>query len=383
LSAPTSQQLLDLLYLNHLAIIAIALIQPVLALAIAALTGDQVQVALAVAGGLVGSARLGLLVAYRRRSPEGQPGQPFWENAYAAGSFLFAAVVALTCMRAFAGADPNAHMIAYGLLFTYGAGVVSRVAFKPWIANLSLVIAWAPPMVAMGLPLDLAHASLVLTCSVMLCGGFLTIRQTFDRSRSEIEVGRILSRMAHSDALTGLPNRAMFEAELGTTLRSRRQGETVALHFFDLDGFKAANDAFGHQAGDEVLREVAARLRGLAGPQDIVARFAGDEFVLIQPGISRASDAESMARRIVKAIATPFSVGAGEVAISASVGIALASRDDDPVEFVRRADAAMYDAKHQRRGSIAFAEGRATAFGTNRPPDPSSPLWQPDLTPSH
>ncbi len=163
---------------------------------------------------------------------------------------------------------------------------------------------------------------------------------------------RDLEHRAFHDPLTDLPNRALFVDRLSQALKraERKRGE-VAVLFLDLDGFKAVNDAFGHEAGDGVLVEVAGRLEGCLRPQDTVARLGGDEFaVLLEDG--GFESAAAVTERIAEALRAPIAVGENgrEASVAASVGIARGAAGDEgePAKLLREADRAMYESK--RRG---------------------------------
>ncbi|HEX2207981.1 MAG TPA: EAL domain-containing protein [Longimicrobium sp.] len=155
-----------------------------------------------------------------------------------------------------------------------------------------------------------------------------------------------LRHEANHDALTALPNRTLLQERLAEAAR-RGRDERFAVLFLDLDRFKVINDSLGHLAGDELLRAVAARLRACARPGDTVARFGGDEFVLLLDGVGDEAEAARRAEEIQAALVAPVDVGDYEVFTSASIGIALAGGDDSrrPEHLLRDADAAMYRAR--------------------------------------
>lgn len=166
--------------------------------------------------------------------------------------------------------------------------------------------------------------------------------------------------LAVSDPLSGLPNRLLFGPRLDQELsRVARTGEGLAVMFLDLDRFKEVNDAFGHQAGDELIKQVAQRLMALLRGTDVLARFGGDEFAIIQPGLKEASGAEALAKRILEAIAEPFDIEHSAVSVGVSIGIALAPEDaEDRETLMRLADTALYQAKNDGRNRYSFFERR-------------------------
>lgn len=158
------------------------------------------------------------------------------------------------------------------------------------------------------------------------------------------------------DALTGLPNRALFSDRLEHALvRGRRLGSSTAVLFVDLDRFKHVNDSLGHSAGDELLVEVARRLDDCRRGADTAARLGGDEFAVLLEDLDDRDEATRVARRILDAISEPFQIHGRQVAVSASIGVAIGETDAD--DFLRHADVAMYRAKATGPGRLAVFEG--------------------------
>jgi len=158
---------------------------------------------------------------------------------------------------------------------------------------------------------------------------------------------------AFHDALTGLPNRALFMDRLKQSLGEAKKGEgySFGVLFLDLDRFKVVNDSLGHQIGDQLLVATARRLESCLRPGDMVARLGGDEFAIILDHVRQIGDATQAAERIRERLATPFNLSGHEVFISASIGIALnQASSEGPDEILRNADTAMYRAKDQGRG---------------------------------
>ncbi|WP_245795363.1 sensor domain-containing protein [Thioalkalivibrio denitrificans] len=165
-----------------------------------------------------------------------------------------------------------------------------------------------------------------------------------------------LRHIANFDPVTELPNRALFRDRLEHALaNAHRNGRMVALLFLDLDRFKNVNDSLGHMMGDDLLRQTAARLHGCVRDGDTVARFGGDEFVVILENVEHADQASLTADRIIQAMIHPFRLGDHEHFCNVSIGISLyPDDDDDPENLVRYADNAMYLAKGQGGAGYRF-----------------------------
>jgi diguanylate cyclase (GGDEF)-like protein len=166
-----------------------------------------------------------------------------------------------------------------------------------------------------------------------------------------------ISFLANHDPLTGLSNRTHFHDRLQALLAQIERGHAFALLALDLDRFKAVNDTFGHAVGDELLKQVAIRLQNAVRSGDVVTRFGGDEFAILQFGLKKPEEARALATRIVEVIGKPFLVLGQEVEIGTSVGIALAPTDTaDPAELMQKSDLALYRAKAEGRNGYRFYE---------------------------
>ncbi len=164
-----------------------------------------------------------------------------------------------------------------------------------------------------------------------------------------------IQRLAHYDPLTGLPNRTLLSDRSRWTLsHAKRNSESVALMFLDLDHFKNINDSLGHSVGDEVLVELASRLKLNVREQDTVARLGGDEFVLLLPD-TNAAGAAHLADKLLQAALRPIHIEQHELTVTPSIGIALYPKDGSDLDSLSRsADAAMYSAKGDGRNSFRF-----------------------------
>ncbi|MCG6116969.1 MAG: diguanylate cyclase [Aquimonas sp.] len=177
-------------------------------------------------------------------------------------------------------------------------------------------------------------------------------RDISDRIRAGVEI----SHNAHHDLLTGLPNRRLLLDRLGQASRQAiRSHRMLAVLFLDLDGFKQVNDSFGHEAGDHLLIEVAARLKGCVRQEDTVARLGGDEFTVILAGVWQRQDVELVAHSIIAALAMPFPIAEQSAHISASIGCALfPEHGASPEALLRAADQAMFRAKKSASSRFLF-----------------------------
>jgi len=171
--------------------------------------------------------------------------------------------------------------------------------------------------------------------------GIFTDLTTIKRYEKQME------RVAHYDALTGIPNRALLADRMKQAIaQTERTGAMLAVCYLDLDGFKAINDDFGHDVGDNVLVEVATRIGMTIRAGDTVARLGGDEFVVLLLGLSPGEDCAASLYRLLKAITEPVVVFDQEFLVTASVGVTFCdSTEDDPDTLLRQADQAMYAAK--------------------------------------
>jgi diguanylate cyclase (GGDEF)-like protein len=164
--------------------------------------------------------------------------------------------------------------------------------------------------------------------------------------------------LAHHDALTGLPNRILFQDRLNQAIaKARRDKESIAVLFLDLDGFKLINDTYGHVVGDKLLSEAAKRILACVRDSDTVARMGGDEFTVILCNLNAPKNTDRVVSKIVESIADPFVLNGKCCSVSVSVGIALYPDNGKTSEqLVKIADAAMYLAKQSGKNCYRFAD---------------------------
>lgn len=186
-----------------------------------------------------------------------------------------------------------------------------------------------------------------------------------DVTSQRIAEAKIL-HMAHHDALTGLANRILLNQKLGEALACADRAENVALHLLDLDRFKHVNDTLGHPVGDELLIEVAKRLRSVVHDEDLVARLGGDEFAILQIGATQPLSAISLAMRAIDVICRAYDLNGRQAFIGTSVGIAVAEAGHSQEQMFRHADLALYGAKHEGGRVFRLFESSAGMAMTSR-----------------
>ncbi|HEX6735855.1 MAG TPA: EAL domain-containing protein [Azonexus sp.] len=177
-----------------------------------------------------------------------------------------------------------------------------------------------------------------------------------------------IEHLAHHDSLTGLFNRYNLEIRLSQALLSaRRDNQFLAVLFIDLDRFKVINDTLGHHTGDQLLVEVARRLKGCVRESDIVARQGGDEFVVVLNALATPADASPVAGKILQALAEPYQIDGDRLHSSPSIGIAIFPDDgEDAGTLMKHADAAMYHAKEQGRNNLQYFTAELNAAASER-----------------
>lgn len=246
-------------------------------------------------------------------------------------------------------ANPNAPALA--IAAEYGIRV---------FANIAEAIEDSRPCLAFNLTGDDSVTAFAETQlgSVNVIGGFQAhfIWNLLTRLKQSSEQ---VTHLAHHDGLTALPNRILFYDRLNQAIaRSRREKESFAVLFLDLDGFKAINDMYGHDVGDALLRETARRLVACVRESDTVARLGGDEFTVILSNAKERSSIERVVGGLVESIAQPFILDGRNCSVSVSIGIALYPENAGTAEqLVKQADAAMYMAKQGGKNSYRFVGG--------------------------
>ncbi len=190
------------------------------------------------------------------------------------------------------------------------------------------------------------------------------IRDISDRKRQEA----VILEQAHTDSLTGLPNRALLQDRMGVALeQARRRGGRAAVLFIDLDRFKIVNDSLGHGVGDLMLIEASRRIEQQVRKSDTVARLGGDEFTILLPEVADVADAAAVARKVIEAINAPFYIHDNELRVGASIGVSMFPDHASDVErLLKLADMAMYKAKDNGRNHVQVYQSGLTDKQENR-----------------
>ena len=323
-----------------------------LALTLMVQTSNPSFAAIAIAAALVTVYRVGCVFAFRKR------GTRFTvltcERLYAAGAIGFSLVLAAFSAVAFAEPYGASQLMAAVLVASYCAGIVVRASARPWIA-ISAVLAAAVPLAAAsalkGTPDFIAVAVAIV---LVIVGSIDTVFHTYRITHEQLTTRRRFASLAALDSLTGLPNRSMLYQRLDALFARNAVGQ-IAIHFIDLDHFKAINDSYGHATGDSILEEVARRLCAILGKEAFAARVGGDEFVVVQPNIVEENEARQLADHIVDVIRQPVTLPHTTLIVETSNGCQLVEpgtihwRD-----VLAAADQALYEAKRNGRGQAVL-----------------------------
>ncbi|MBN9454420.1 MAG: diguanylate cyclase [Bosea sp.] len=278
-----------------------------------------------------------------------------WEAGYAYTAFAFTLVIAALTLAAAATDYAGGFVLSLGLTMALTAGSYLRT-LRFWICAALSTIAIGTLVVAFLVSGDPLYQAL----SVLLLVYLYSIYESSDHIIGQFEellmVRRELDFAASHDPLTGLANRRGLDSVLREAGES---GEALGLLLLDLDGFKLINDRHGHLAGDELLKQVAMRLKSVVRPGDSVARLGGDEFALVVRGIEDAAALSEVANRAVSVVKAPFLLMGQLVSVGASVGISVKSERENAhwtaEVLTRAADEALYGAKRAGKGRSMVA----------------------------
>lgn len=303
---------------------------------------------------LVSGARIVVALAYGRR-----PKTPAltiieakrWEFLYAAATILYASIVAVVTVMVFLKHDTGGMFLCAASCLTVSAESSSRLGLQPRMMKISGMI----PLAALALCALTTRQPLVMAGGVMVALYSYTFMQSAQRNCNaivdQLRAQRTLKDSAERDALTLLPNRLKLRGRLTELCKT---DTPFAVLFLDLDDFKIVNDTLGHGAGDELLLQVAGRLKAMMRETDLLARIGGDEFAILQIPASSKREVVALAERINQQIAAPYRVLGEKAVVGVSVGVRLAIGGiNKPDELLHRADTALYNVKAAGKGGFS------------------------------
>jgi len=285
-----------------------------------------------------------------------------WELAYELGAWVYAGLLGLMAFVSLIGSGNSViHMLTVSMATGYAGGISGRNAGRVQIAIGQVCLTLLPT--ATGLWLEGSTGYRVLSVAmVMMVLGLAEISSTTHRivvqaligKRDKSMLAEKFERLARFDSLTGLENRMAMQMRLRDIFQTNdKRNDAVAILWMDLDRFKEINDSLGHMVGDQLLRSVAERLTDVVQDRGRIARFGGDEFVIICPDTDRVT-AAGIAQEIVSYFAHGFELGENHLQVTASVGYAVAPQDGrDMDELMQHADLALYEAKGEGRNRSA------------------------------
>ena len=324
------------------------------ALAGAVLTGfysDTFWVWLAVAAvAAVTAIRFVVMASFLKRAKRGSLDTRYWRRAYAAVGTVHVLVLGCWALSIFWSAGNQfSELMSFAICVGYLVGVQGRNFSSEIIVRLQLAAAAVPMVLALLVKGSLAYAALALFFLLFVLSILRTSQRMNETFSAAITAARANKKLAETDLLTGLPNRAAMRFIIDEATGDR--APPFALHFVDLDRFKHINDSLGHAAGDRMLIEVARRFTAVAGERAVVSRFAGDEFVILNRGAATLTEAEAFASRLIASLGAPIELGGIAVVIDCCVGTALYPRDGvDVAILTQRADTALFAAKRIGKG---------------------------------
>jgi diguanylate cyclase (GGDEF)-like protein len=290
------------------------------------------------------------------------------ELLYEVGAFSYAGMCGLIAAQTLVfNLHSSVQTLTVGNTIAYGVAMACRNAGRPAIAIGQLLLAIGPVIVASALSSDLSYLILGVSLALLLPAMMqitVSIFQVMRASIAAAETSRRLAEkmqlLARTDVVTGLVNRAGLNHDMAEMVAALPDNRKLAMVWLDLDRFKEVNDTLGHPIGDKVLAEVASRLRGVAPEGACLARFGGDEFIIVTQ-VGNRSESERLARAVNDAIGRATRIDGHRIDTSASMGVALLPDDGPDIDtLMQGADLALYHAKIGGRNQICFFDNSMT-----------------------
>lgn len=359
--------LVSTLYTSPASLAIGAIAGSVTAACIAYVTGSFALLIVSIAIHLVGVLRIASAVIYLRGEAKGRTREQLhWERIYEIGAWLYASLLGAQAFFTLTNTTNTVILLMAMVMATgYSAGVAARNAGRPVIAIGQLCLGTLP----MALGLFLMGTALSITlglCIVIFVLGMVDISlqiyevvyTALSGKQEKSEVAARFEKMARSDMLTGLDNRLAMQMRLGDLLDDigKLETEKLAVIWMDLDHFKTINDTLGHLAGDKVLIVTAQRVKAVLGSRGWLARFGGDEFVIMAL-VDTTEEAELLGNEILESVSQPVSINDNTVEVAASLGVAVAPDHGAQSEvMLKNADIALYHSKNEGGKSVRIFE---------------------------
>jgi diguanylate cyclase (GGDEF)-like protein len=260
---------------------------------------------------------------------------------------VFLALPLISAHNVFGGSDPYRWGLFYVVLAAWLGLAQPRGTFL--LVGPFMTASYVLPLLSLDHPVWAVSSALyaIPACGLVAETSAWAMKRAARATKALSESENRLRYIAHHDSLTGLSNRADFMMSLARALETvpARASAPIALLFIDVDRFKTINDYFGHATGDALLQEVSKRLSACVRSEDVVARLGGDEFTVLLQGVGSPADVYRLSSRIREQLNTRLVIGGYNIELAASVGIAVATVGDSAEDLMKRADAAMYQAK--------------------------------------
>jgi diguanylate cyclase (GGDEF)-like protein len=334
--------------------------------AIAVSSGDPWLTGMAVAIALTGALRLAHAVFFHRVGEYDATGSARSETVYELGAWTYAALLgAMALLTLTRSGNALYHLLAAVLTTGYAAGICGRNAGRPVIAIGQLALASAPMSIGLFLSGDPlrwvlggVNCAFIIGMVDITLQTYSAILKAMSATREQRSLTDRFERLARYDAMTGLENRGSFQERLQSELAAVQSGEhgELAVLWVDLDRFKEINDSLGHPTGDGVLCSVARQLSSIVEGRGSVARFGGDEFVLLARG-SKPYFAEELAREVMRGLSVPMTIEGASLQVTGSIGAAVAPGHGTEADtLLQHADMALYHAKANGRNDFCLFE---------------------------
>jgi diguanylate cyclase (GGDEF)-like protein len=365
------QSLVETLFVSSTSLAAGAIGGSAVATAIAWSSHDPWLAATAVAVSAVGALRVIHSLFFHRAGSRTAHESASSETLYEIGAWAYALLLGLMSLLTLIRTDDALlHLLATMLTTGYAAGICGRNAGRPIIAMGQLGLCSIP--ISIGLFISASPLRWMMgAVNIIFMVGMLDITlQTYSAvlkamsaTREQKRLTARFERLARYDAMTGLENRGALQERLQTELAQREEGAEVAILWIDLDKFKEINDSLGHPTGDKVLRSVSRQLSSIIDGRGSVARFGGDEFVLLACG-DRSGFAEDLAREVMRGLLVPIDIDGASIQVTGSIGVAVApGHGSDGETLLQHADMALYHAKANGRNDFClFQSAMAEEF---------------------